>query len=125
MKITSFNPLISTKDAASAIQLFESLGFERHHTKEGIGRFCATGINMKDADGFHVDVLQGDGEWTLVRLNVDSPEEVIPYLETCGFHKVKNEAEKETVNTGSSRFNVMVSASRFILAVSQNATDQE
>ena len=38
MKITSFNPLISTKDAASAIQLFEALGFERRHTKDGIGK---------------------------------------------------------------------------------------
>ena len=32
MKITSFNPLIVTKDAASTIALFEALGFERRHT---------------------------------------------------------------------------------------------
>ena len=37
MKITSFNPLIVTKDAESAIALFEELGFERRHTKQGIG----------------------------------------------------------------------------------------
>ena len=37
MKITSFNPLIVTKDAESAIKLFEALGFERRHTKDSIG----------------------------------------------------------------------------------------
>ena len=31
MKITSFNPLIVTKDAEAAIALFEALGFERPH----------------------------------------------------------------------------------------------
>ena len=31
MKITSFNPLIVTKDAESAAKLFEELGFERRH----------------------------------------------------------------------------------------------
>ncbi len=36
MKITSFNPLIITKDAASVIELFEALGFEKRHTKTGI-----------------------------------------------------------------------------------------
>ena len=29
MKITSFNPLIITRDPESAIKLFEELGFER------------------------------------------------------------------------------------------------
>ena len=31
MKITSFNPLIVTKDAESIIALFEALGFEKRH----------------------------------------------------------------------------------------------
>lgn len=31
MKITSFNPLIVTKDAEVTIALFEALGFERPH----------------------------------------------------------------------------------------------
>lgn len=62
MKITSFNPLIATKDAASAIKLFEELGFERRHTKEGIGKDSVTDVRMKDLNGFHLDVSQGDGE---------------------------------------------------------------
>ena len=36
MKITSFNPLIATAHSDSIIKLFEELGFERRHTKEGI-----------------------------------------------------------------------------------------
>ena len=120
MKITSFNPLIVTKDAESAIRLFEELGFERRHTKEGISKSNATDVRMRDANGFHVDVSQGTGEWMMIRMNVDNLEEAIEFLEARGFHKARHEAANETVDTGSSRFNIMVSASGFILAVSQH-----
>ena len=125
MKITSFNPLISTKDAASAIQLFETLGFERRHTKEGIGKNGVTDVRMKDANGFHVDVTQGDGEWTMIRMNVDNLDEAIAFLEARGFHKARHAAAHDTIDTGSSRINIMVSASGFILAVSQHIKDQD
>ena len=125
MKITSFNPLIVTKDAESAIALFEQLGFERRHTKEGISENNVTDVRMKDANGFHVDVSQGSGEWTMIRMNVDDLEEAIEFLEARGFHKARHEAAKETVDTGSSRFNIMVSASGFILAVSQHIKDHD
>ena len=81
MTITSFNPLIVTQDAESAVKLFEELGFERRHTKQGIGEDNATDIRMKDANGFHVDVSQGTGEWTMIRMNVDNLEEAIAFLE--------------------------------------------
>ena len=32
MKITSFNPLIVTKDAEFSIKMFEEMGFEKRHT---------------------------------------------------------------------------------------------
>ena len=125
MKITSLNPLISTKDAASAIQLFEELGFECRHTKEGIGKNGVTDVRMKDANGFHVDVTQGDGEWTMIRMNVDNLDEAIAFLEARGFHKARHAAAHDTIDTGSSRINIMVSASGFILAVSQHIKDQD
>ena len=125
MKITSFNPLIVTKDSASAIALFEELGFERRHTKEGISLNNVTDVRMKDANGFHVDVSQGTGEWTMIRMNVDDLAEAIAFLEAHGFHKARHEAANDTVDTGSSRFNIMVSASGFILAVSQHVKDKE
>ena len=125
MKITTFNPLIVTKDPESAISLFEALGFEKRHTKEGIGIDNVTDIRMKDANGFHVDISQGDGEWTMIRMNVDNLEEAIAFLEEKGFHKARHEAAHETVDTGSSRFNIMVSPSGFIFAVSQHIKDHE
>ncbi|MBR0266267.1 MAG: hypothetical protein IJQ71_02415 [Clostridia bacterium] len=125
MKITSFNPLIVTKDAESAIKLFEALGFERRHTKDSIGIENVTDVRMKDANGFHVDVSQGSGEWTMIRMNVDNLEEAIEFLEARGFHKARHEAANKTVDTGSSRFNIMVSATGTIFAVSQHIKDND
>jgi hypothetical protein len=120
MKITTFNPLIVTKDAESAIALFEALGFEKRHAKEGISINNVTDIRMKDANGFYVDITQGNGEWTMIRMNVDNLEEAVEFLEARGFHKARHEAAHETVDTGSSRFNIMVSPSGFIFSVSQH-----
>jgi len=125
MKITTFNPLIVTKDAASAIALFEDLGFERHHTKEGISLNNVTDVRMKDANGFHVDITEGNGEWTMIRMNVDDLEETIVFLEEHGFHKARHEAANKTVDTGTSRFNIMVSPSGYIFAVSQHIKDHD
>ena len=47
MKITSFNPLIITKDAAPVIELFEALGFEQRHTKTGINDKDITSVRMR------------------------------------------------------------------------------
>ena len=125
MKITSFSPLIVTRDAESAIALFEELGFARRHTKEGIGENNATDVRMKDANGFHVDVSQGTGEWTMIRMNVDNLEEAIAFLEARGFHKARHAVANKTIDTGSSMFNIMVSASGFILAVSQHIKNRD
>ena len=123
MKITTFNPLIVTKDAEPVIALFEALGFEKRHTKEGISINNVTDIRMKDANGFHVDITQGNGEWTMIRMNVDNLEEAVKLLEARGFHKARHEAAHETVDTGSSKFNIMVSPSGVIISVSQHIKD--
>ena len=120
MKITSFNPLIVTRDPESAIKLFEEMGFKIHHTKEGISINNRTNVRMKDLNGFHVDITEGEKDWTMIRINVDDLNEAIKFLEERGFHKARHAAANETVDTGSSRFNIMVSESGFILAVSQH-----
>lgn len=125
MNITTFNPLIVTKDAASAVALFEALGFERRHSKEGIGINNVTDVRMKDANGFHVDVAQGNGEWTMIRMNVDNLEEATELLKAHGFRMARHEAAKETIDTGSSKFNIMVSPSGFIIEVSQHIKDHD
>lgn len=125
MKITSFNPLIVTKDSESAIALFEALGFERRHTKEAIGDNNVTDVRMKDANGFHVDVTQGTGEWTMIRMNVDNLDEAVAFLEARGFHKARRADANKTIDTGSSRINIMVSPSGFIFSVSQHIKDRD
>ena len=123
MKITSFNPLIVTKDAGPVVELFEALGFEKRHAKEGISINNVSDIRMKDANGFHVDITQGTGEWTMIRINVDDLDEAVELLESRGFHKARHEAAHDTMDTGSSRINIMVSPTGVIFAVSQHVTD--
>ncbi len=125
MKITTFNPLIITKDAASTIALFEALGFERRHTKEGIGINNVTDVRMRNSEGFHVDISQGDGEWTMIRMNVDNLEEATELLKAHGFRMARHEAASETVDTGTSKFNIMVSPSGFIVDVSQHIKEDD
>ncbi len=125
MKITSFEPLVVTKNAEDAIALFESLGFEARHAKGSIGINNVTNVRMKDASGFHVDVTRGTGDWMMIRMNVDDLEEAIALLEAHGFHKARHAAANDTIDTGSSRLNIMVSESGFILAVSQHVKGDE
>ena len=73
MKITRFHSLIATRDAASAIQMFEALGFVRCDTNEGMGEDSAAAVCMKDANGLRVDVSRGDGEWSVIRVDADDP----------------------------------------------------
>ena len=120
MRITSFNPLILTKDPESAIKLFEELGFKRRHTKEGIGMHSATNVRMKDDNGFYVDVAQSVEERTLIRMNVSNLDEAFEFLTARGFRMARHEAAKDTIQTGSSKFNIMVSPSGFILSVSEH-----
>lgn len=123
MKITSFNPLIVTKDAEKVIALFEALGFEKLHTKEDISIDNVTDTIMEDSDGHRVDISQGTGEWTMIRMNVDNLEEAVAFFEAHGYHKARHEAARDTVDTGSSKFNIMVSPTGTIFSVSQHLKD--
>ncbi len=124
MKITTFNPLIVTQDPESAIKLFEEMGFERRHTKEGIGENKTTDVRMKDANGFYVDVARGDGEYTMIRINVDDFDEAIEFLLAHGFRKPHHERASKTIDTGSSKFTVMVGPSGYLLEISQHIKDR-
>lgn len=107
MKITTFNPQIMTRNADALIRLFEELGFERRHTKEGIGELDVTGIRMKDADGNYLDISQSDEvpghDLVAIRMNVDDFDEAYQLLISNGFrnyygdHTVENETSKSAV----------------------------
>ena len=83
MKITSFNPLIVTKDEAPAIELFEALGFERRHEISVVDDQKIKNYRMKDANGNHVDVSGVESlprDITTIRINVDNFDEAYEML---------------------------------------------
>ena len=110
MKITTFNPQIITKDADSLIQLFEELGFARRHRQEGIGELDVTGVRMRDANGFYLDISQTDAlpqqALLAIRMNVDDFDEACALLLAHGF---KNYYEDHTVQTATARSAMMIS----------------
>jgi hypothetical protein len=116
MKITSFNPMIISKDADSLASLFEELGFEKRHNKTGDN---FSGNRMKDANGFHIDVVDAEVPQDLVsiRMNVSSFDEAYEMLTARGFKIVQG---GKVENTGSSRSAMMVSPSGFSITVAEH-----
>ncbi len=116
MKITTFNPQIMTRDAESVVELFEKLGFERRHVKEGIGELAVTGIRMKDADGNYLDISQSgimpEHDLTAIRMNVDDFDEAYELLASNGFENVYGD---QVVENPTSRSAVMVSPSGYAI----------
>ncbi len=128
MKITSFNPLIVTKDAEPAIALFEALGFERRHTKTGINDKDITSVRMRytgeDGTVFHVDIAQAPvpKDITAIRMNVRDFDEAYKMLEEKGF---KNAQGDRITNTKSSIATMMVSPTGFAINVGEHIQDHE
>ncbi len=123
MKITTFNPFIMTTQVDDTIKLFEALGFERRHTKEGIeiaDREDSV-IRMKDSNGNYIDILQtnveADRDTVGIRMNVDDFDEAYQTLLQRGF---KNVYGDETVDTKTSKAAMMISPSGFIISVIQH-----
>ena len=120
MKITTLNPLILTKDAKAATELFEALGFEHRHKKTGINDSDITNYDMKDANGFRVDVTQVEKlprDMSVIRMNVDNFEEAYDFLLAHGF---KNAQGEKVTDTGSSRATLMVSPTGFAISLAQH-----
>ena len=121
MKITSFNPLIVTKDAAPLIELFEALGFERRHTlaAKASGDIETTNIRMKNDGGFYVDISQVEvvpQDMTLIRMNVRDFDEAYDFLISKGFtHK-----SGRVVETESNKSAMLVSPSGFAFDLCQH-----
>ena len=126
MKITSFNPLIVTKDAEPVVKLFEELGFEkRHNIEANTGKTDFNSVRMKDANGFYVDVANvptTPRDLTLIRMNVENFEEAYAFLTAKGF---KNSRGDQTVDTKSSKSCMMVSPSGFAFDLCQHIKDHD
>ena len=128
MTITSFNPLIVTKDAESVIALFEALGFERRHTKTGINDKDITDVRMRytgeDGKVFHVDVTSAPvpQDITTIRMNVRDFDEAYGLLEGKGFRNAQGD---RITNTGSSKSTMMVSPSGYSISVSEHLRNHD
>jgi hypothetical protein len=117
MKITTFNPQIITKNAEPVVALMQALGFEKRHNPTGIGELNVTGIRMKDANGFNVDVsefdtMPADQDVMAIRMNVDDFEQAYQLLTSHGF---KNFYGDKTVEMKSSKSAVMISESGIVI----------
>ena len=120
MQITAFNPLILTKDAKAAVELFEQLGFEHKHTKTGINDKDITSFDLKDPNGFRVDVAQVQQmpqDMTVIRMNVRDFDEAYQFLLSKGF---KNAQGDKVTDTGSSKATLMISPSGFAISLAEH-----
>ncbi len=128
MKITSFNPLIITKDAEAVIALFEALGFERRHTKTGINDKDISSVSMRytgeDGKVFHVTITssQVPQDMTSIRMNVRDFDEAYEMLGEKGF---KNAQGDRITDTGSSKSTMMVSPSGFSISIIEHIRKEE
>lgn len=127
MKITTFNPMILTKDADAVIKLFEALGFEKRHAPVvDTGRSIVTSTRMTDANGNHVDVADVKSvpqDMTIIRMNVDNFEEAYQVLLDHGFKN--NRDNEETVNTKDNKSALMRSPSGFAFDLCQHIKNEE
>jgi hypothetical protein len=119
MKITAFNPFIVSTKAEEVVALFEELGFEHAHTKEGINGHV-TSYDLKYGEDFRVDVTQAEGApegMMVIRMNVRDFDEAYDLLVSKGFKDVN---EGKATDTGSSKGTLLVSPSGFSISLSQH-----
>lgn len=125
MKITAFNPLILSPKADEIIALFEELGFERRHTKTGIGDGTVDSIDLKDENGFRVNVArveQMPQDMTVIRLSVRDFDEAYDLLTARGF---QNAQGGKVTDTGTSKAALLISPSGFAISLSQHIRKDE
>jgi len=121
MKITTFNPMILSKNADDIIKLFEEMGFERKHQKDNIDNKDISNVRMTDGSGFHVDVASVksmEKDMTTMRMNVDDFDEAYEFLKGKGF---KNARGVDTaVESKSAKSCLLISPSGFSIQLTQH-----
>ena len=92
MTITTFNPMILSKDADSIISLFEEIGFEKKHQVDNIDDKDISSVRMTDANGFHLDVARVESlekDMSTMRMNVRDFDEAYEFLKDHGFKNAR------------------------------------
>lgn len=126
MKITSFNPVIVTKDPEAVVGVFEALGFEKKHNPTGTSSAGNQyeAFRMKDANGFHVDIACStaprDKDLTAIRVNVDDFDEACEFLTARGF-----KSNAPVTNTGSAKACIFYAPSGYAINLIQHIKDHD
>jgi len=108
------------------IELFEALGFERRHENTGIGEENVGTVDLKDANGFRVNVAQVDQmpqDMTVIRLSVRDFDEAYNILTAHGF--VNARGGDSVTDTGTSKAALMMSPSGFGISLSQHIREED
>ena len=125
MKITSFNPIITTAHYDDAVKLFEELGFEKKHLSTNIDNRGITSVTMENADGFRLnisEIKELTQDRVTIRMNVDNFDEAYDILIKHGF---KNPRGDKTIDSKSSMAATMVSPSGFSISIVQHIKDHD
>ncbi len=130
MEITTFNPMILSKDADEIIKLFEELGFERRHKVDNIDNMDISSVRMRytgeDGKTFHVDIARVESlpqDMTTMRMNVRDFDEAYEFFKAHGFKNARG--EDHTIESKSARSCLMLSASGFSIQLTQHIRKEE
>ena len=121
MQITTFNPMILSKNADEIIKLFEELGFERRHEVDNIDNKDISSVRMKDSSGCYLDVARVESlpqDMSTMRMNVSDFDEAYELLKAHGFKNARG--EDQTVDSKSARSCLMISPSGFSIQLTQH-----
>ena len=126
MQITTFNPMILSKNADEIIKLFEEMGFERKHKVDNIDDRDISSVRMKDANGFYMNVARVesmDRDLTTMRMNVRDFDEAYAFLKARGFKNAIGE-DRAAVSK-SARSCLMVAPSGFSIQLTQHIRNHD
>ena len=126
MQITTFNPMILSRNADEIIKLFEELGFERRHKVDNIDGKDISSVRMTDSNGFHVDVARVESmtqDMTTMRMNVRDYDEAYEFLKAHGFKNARG--EDHAVESKSARSCLMIAPSGFSIQLTQHIRNHD
>ena len=126
MQITTFNPMILSRNADEIIKLFEELGFEKRHEVANVDSKDITSTRMKSPEGFYVDVARVESfpqDMTTMRMNVRDFDEAYEFLKAHGFKNANS--EEHVVESKSARSCLMFSPSGFSIQLTQHIRKED
>ena len=126
MTITTFNPMILSKEADSIIKLFEEMGFEKKHQVDNVDNKDISSVRLTDTNGFHLDVAHVESmekDMTTMRMNVRDFDEAYEFFKAHGFKNARG--DDHTVESKSARSCLMISPSGFSIQLTQHIRKEE